>query len=255
MRAALALELLKLRRSPAARVASGVLVLVVPVACAAMVALARSDSDSPLAVKARPMLLGTGWEAYLGMLAQMMSVAVLLAVGIVVSWVVGREFADGTVGALLALPTPPRQILVAKLTVALCWALVAALLAVLVAVLGGWAIGLGPVDVGALRAAGRVLVVAALMAVLSLPLAWVATVLRGYLAGISALLGVVVVAQVVTAAGAGAWFPYAAPALWSGMGGAQASAAVTPGQLLLALPVGVAGAWAAAHRWQTAELV
>jgi|GEM_PF-3688245 len=52
--------------------------------------------------------------------------------------------------------------------------------------------------------------------------------LRGYLPGISALLGVVVVTQIVTVLGAGAWFPYAAPGMWSGMGGAETAAGVCP---------------------------
>ncbi len=91
----------------------------------------------------------------------------------------------------------------------------------------------------------------ALMTLLALPLAWVATVLRGYLSGISTLLGIIVVTQIVTAiSGAGGWFPYAAPSLWTGMGGAEAAAAVTPVQLMLAIPVGLLGAWAAAHRWR-----
>lgn len=255
MRAALEVESLKLYRSPAARVATAVLVLILPAVSAAMVAVARSDSDSPLAAKARPMLIGTGWDAYLGMLAEIMSVAVLIAVGIVVSWVVGREFAEGTVGALVSLPTSPRQILGAKLVVTLGWALASGLAAATVAIPGGLAIGLGAPDAGALRATGRLLVVAGLMTLLTLPLAWVATALRGYLSGISTLLAIVVVAQIVTAAGAGGWFPYAAPSLWAGMGGAEAAAAITPVQLLLAVPVGLLGAWAAAHRWQTAELV
>lgn len=255
MNAALSVETLKLYRAPAARVATAVLVLVLPAVSAAMVALARSDSDSPLAAKARPMLIGTGWDAYLGMLAEIMSVAVLIAVGIVLSWVVGREFAEGTVGALLALPTSPRQVLGAKLVVTLAWALACGLVATLVAIPGGLAIGLGTPDAGALRATVRLLVVAVLMTLLALPLAWVATVLRGYLSGISTLLGIVVITQIVTAAGAGGWFPYAAPSLWAGMGGAEAAAAVTPVQLALAVPVGLAGAWAAAHRWATAELV
>ena len=103
------------------------------------------------------MLIGTGWDAYLGMLAEIVSVAMLLAVGIVLSWVVGREFAEGTVGALLALPTSPRQTLRAKLVVTLVWALGCGLAAAIVAIPGGLAIGLGAPDAGALRATGRLL--------------------------------------------------------------------------------------------------
>jgi ABC-2 type transport system permease protein len=35
------------------------------------------------------------------------------------------------------------------------------------------------------------------------------------------------VTQLVTATGAGAWFPYAAPALWMAMGGAAAAGEVS----------------------------
>lgn len=40
--------------------------------------------------------------------------------------------------------------------------------------------------------------------------------------------GVVVVTQVATVAGAGAWFPWAAPGTWAGMDSRAAAAAVTP---------------------------
>ncbi|GEL99786.1 hypothetical protein [Cellulomonas terrae] len=68
------------------------------------------------------------------------------------------------------------------------------------------------------------------------------------------LLGLVVVTQVATVAGAGAWFPWAAPGLWAGMGGPAAAAAVSPVQLLLAVPVGAIGVAATLRWWSTAEL-
>ena len=79
------------------------------------------------------------------------------------------------------------------------------------------------------------------MAALALPLAWVASARRGYLPAIDALLLIVVATQIITALGAGGWFPYAAPALWLGMGGHEAAATIGPIQLLLALPVSAAG--------------
>ncbi len=180
------------------------------------------------------MLIGTGWTAYLGLLGELMSVAALIAVGIVLSWVVGREFTDGTVGALLALPTTPGQILRREAAGHARMGGASGLAAALVAVPAGLAVGLGAPDSGALAATGQVLVVMALMTLLALPLAWVSTVLRGYLSGIATLLGIVVVTQIVTISGAGGWFPYAAPSLWTGMGGAEAAATVTPVQLMLA---------------------
>ena len=51
------------------------------------------------------------------------------------------------------------------------------------------------------------------------------------------LVALVVLTQIVTAIGVGAWFPYAAPALWMGLGGAPAASQVSIIQLLLPLPV------------------
>lgn len=255
MRAALAVEALKLRRSPAARVAAAVLALVLPLAATGFVWAARSGGDSTMALKVRPMLIGTGWAAYLGLLGELVSVGALAATGFVVSWVVGREFTDRTVGGLLAQPVRPGRVLLAKVTVAAGWCLGWGAVGLLVTVPGGVALGLGAPDGVAVRAAAKVAALLVLGVVLTLPLAWVSTRLRGYLSGISALIGLIVLTQVVTLAGAGGWFPYAAPSLWSGMGGAAAAAAVTPVQLLLAIPVGVAGLVAAARRWERAELV
>jgi ABC-2 type transport system permease protein len=76
---------------------------------------------------------------------------------------------------------------------------------------------------------------------------------RGYLSGFVALVAVVIVTQLVTALGAGAWFPYAAPALWMGMGGPAAASKVTVIQLLLPLPVAALAVAATLSWWRRAE--
>ncbi len=255
MRAALGVELLKLRRAPVARVAGAVLAVLLPLVGAGMVWAAWHGGDSPMALKVRPMLIGTGWDAYLGVLGELMSVGGFLAIGFVLSWTVGREFTDRTVGALLAQPTPPGRILLAKLVVVTGWALTVGVAGVVVALPAGLALGLGMPGPAALTQVGRLLVILLLTVLLALPLAWVSTRLRGYLSGIATLIGLLVLTQLVTVAGAGAWFPFAAPSLWSGMGGAEAAAAVTPVQLALAVPVGLLGALAATLAWQRRELV
>ena len=77
----------------------------------------------------------------------------------------------------------------------------------------------------------------------------------GRLPGIGVLLGIVIVTQVLAVVGVGGWFPYAAPGMWSGMGGDEVAASVTALQLLLALPVGAAGVGAALWWWGRAEVV
>lgn len=254
LRAAVEVEQLKLRRAVAPRVAAGAVIGFVPVMSAGFLAGARADLDGPFAAKVTPMLQGTGWDGLLGFVGQTMSVAMLLATGIVVSWSYGRELTDGTFGALFALPTSRRQVAAAKALTLLHWGFDVVLGTVGLALVLGLATGLGVPDGEAWAGAGRALVIGLLTMVLAMPLGYVASALRGYLPGIGVLLGIVIVTQVLAVVGVGGWFPYAAPGMWSGMGGAEVAASVSAVQLLLALPVGAAGVAAAIWWWGRAEV-
>lgn len=111
-------------------------------------------------------------------------------------------------------------------------------------------IGLGIPDSTAWAGAGRIAVVGALTVMLALPLALVTSAARGYLPAISALLALVVITQIVVALGAGSWFPFAVPGIWSGLGGPQLANTVTALQLLLVLPVGIISAAGTSLWWQ-----
>lgn len=255
MRAALEVEGLKLRRATAPRAAAIAVVVFAPALSAAFLAAVRGDAQGPMAAKIAPMVTDTGWAGLMGLVGEMLSIGMLLAAGVVTAWCFGREFTDGTFGSLFALPTSRRDIAAAKALTLLHWGTDVAIGAVAVTLLLGAATGLGMPDAETWAAAGKTLVVAWLTLVLALPLGFVASALRGYLPGIAALLGVVIVTQVVTITGVGAWFPYAAPGMWSGMGGAELAATVLPVQLALAVPVGVAGVLATVWWWGRAEVV
>ena len=255
MRAALVVEGLKLRRATAPRVAALAVVVMAPALSAGFLAAVRADVEGPVAAKIAPMVTDTGWAGLMGLVGQMLSIGMLLAAGVVTAWSFGREFTDGTFGALFALPTSRREIATAKALTLLHWGFDVAVGTVGFALVLGVVTGLGMPDADTWAAAGRALVVAWLSVVLAMPLGFVASALRGYLPGIAALLGVVVVTQVLSVAGVGGWFPYAAPGMWSGMGGAAVAATVTPLQLLLALPVGAAGVVGTVWWWGRAEVV
>ena len=102
------------------------------------------------------------------------------------------------------------------------WALLTVVSTVILTVVGGLLVGLD-LDPAAVQTASRVAAAGLLGAALAAPMALVSSWRRGYLPGIVALMALVVVTQIVTAMGAGAWFPFAAPALWMGMGGAAAA--------------------------------
>ena len=162
----------------------------------------------------------------LGVVAQVTSAAALLGFGVALSWLFGREFIDGTISGLFALPVSRPAIAAAKLGVYVVWAVFVA--TVLVVILGvvGLVLGLGPLDTGVLAALARQHLLTVLTAILAVPSAWAATLGRGHLPGIATTIGLIVIAQVMVVAGTGAWFPIAAPALW-----ALSPSAVTAAQL------------------------
>ena len=255
MRAALAVEALKLWKATAARVAAAAVIVIAPAMSAGFVAYAKTDPEGPLGAKILPMLQGTGWEAVLGFVGMILSIGCLLAAGVVIAWSFGREFTDGTFGSLFAIPTSRRQIALAKTTVLVTWGAAVALATVGFTLVLGVLTGLGLPDAEAWSGAGRVLVIALLTVVLAVPIGLSASLTRSYLAGIGALIGTIFVTEIVTMSGVGAWFPYAAPGMWSGMGGEELAASVTAVQLALPLPVGLLGAAAVVWWWGRAEAI
>lgn len=155
-----------------------------------------------------------GWPRLLGVVAQVASAASTLAFGVALSWMFGREFADGTITGLFALPVPRPLIALAKLIVFVAWATVTAVVLAAGTVAVGFALGYGPPD-GAWAAVGRQLGMTVLSALVVTPVAWVTTLTRSVLGGVAATVAVIVVAQVSVIVGAGGWMPLAAPALWA----------------------------------------
>jgi hypothetical protein len=122
------------------------------------------------------------WPTYFSLLAQAMAVGGTLLFALVTAWVFGREFADGTVKELLALPTPRAAIIGAKFAVVTLW--VACLTAVVLAMglLVGMAIGLPGWSAALLRRAALDLAATAgLTLALMPPVALLASAGRGYL--------------------------------------------------------------------------
>jgi len=101
----------------------------------------------------------------------------------------------------------------------------------------------------ALDALTRQLALTLVTALLAFPAAWASTLGRGLLPGIATTILLVVVAQVVVIAGAGAWFPVAAPALW-----ALTPSTVSLAQLALVLVVPIAFGLLTTRSWSRLQL-
>lgn len=228
MNAALRVESLKLTRSLVGVTATLAIVLgIVGLLCGITAGVAGGNPE--MIAKAGP-AASLDWGGLLAGAAQITAVAALLGFGIVLAWMFGREFADGTITGLFALPIGRTRIALAKLAVYLLWAMLVSTVTV-VAVLGlGRLLGYGAPGHDAWAALGRLWALAMFSAALAMPVAWIATLTRSLLAGVSSTIALIVIAQVGALAGSGGWMPPAAPSLWAISGGAD----VSPAQLALA---------------------
>lgn len=256
MRAAVGVEWLKLRRSRMAQVAAVLVGVGVPALTAGfLVAATRGPADAPLAIKVNAMLVGQGWTAYLGMVAQILSVMSLLGVGFVVAWCFGREFTDHTITGLYALPTSLTTVAAAKYTVLLAWSMALSLLTLAATFALAPLAGLPAPTTDVLEPAAKVLAVGVNGALLAYPLAFVASAARGYLPALAALILIVVATQILTVIGVGAWVPYAATSLWAGMAGPAAAATIAPHHLALIPLTAAAGVASTLWWWRRMQVV
>ncbi len=255
MIAAISTEATKLRRSRVVLVATLAQVVLLPLLALVLVRAASSGGVGVLAGKSEALVAGTGWDAYLGILGQVAAAALFVGGGVVVAWVFGREHVDGTFGGLFALTVPRGHVATAKVLVVAAWT-VAVTAGVLCATVAVGVLGsVGEVQtLPSLDALGRLAVVVELTLLLTLPVALVASLGRGYLPAIGAVIGVVAVAQVSVFLGMGAWFPFTVPGL---LAVGEGAGVPTPGvpQVALAMATAAAGALGTVQWWRRAEVV
>lgn len=248
LESALVAETRKVIASPTVLTTTVLLVAGIAVLTTALLLAADAGNERVLAQFGD---LGTedNWTRLTGVAAQITAAGGLLGFGVVLSWIVGREFTEGTISGLFALPVPRHQIALAKLATYLIWAVIVGLVLVLVLAALGLALRLGPIDRAVLESLVRQFTLTVLSALLAFPAAWLATMGRGLLPGIAITVVLIVVAQVMAVMGAGAWFPVAAPALW-----ALAPGSVSVAQLALVGVVPLASALLTMRSWARLQL-
>jgi len=248
LRIALAAEARKAAASRVFRTVTLLLIVGIAVLAGGLLFAARAGNEEILA-KLGALADETGWPLLTNIVMQVTSAGGLAAFGIALSWIFGREFVDGTITSLFALPIRRSTIASAKLIIYLAWsALTAAALTLTVGLLG-LILGYGPPDRAAAALLGQLFVLTVFTALLAVPAAWATTLGRGLLPGIATTIGIVVIAQVGVVAGIGGWMPLAAPAIW-----AMRLEPVSTVQLLLSLII-PAFCWLATTRaWSRLEL-
>lgn len=248
LRIALATELRKAAASRVFRTITVLLILGIAVLAGSLLFAARTGSEEILA-KLGPLADATGWPLLTNIVMQVTSAGGLVAFGIAVSWIFGREFIDGTITSLFALPIRRSTIATAKLSIYLGWSILTAAALTLTVGLLGLILGYGPPGGVAARLLGQLFVLTVLTALLAVPAAWATTLGRGLLPGIATTIGIVVIAQVGVVAGIGGWMPLAAPAIW-----AMRLEPVSTVQLLLSLFIPALCWLATTLTWSRLEL-
>lgn len=191
------------------------------------------------------------WPYYLGVLGQAIAIGGIAVFSLVESWVFGREFVDGTLKDLLAVPVARSNILLAKFLVVALWSLLLTVMLFLVSLLFGAVIGLsqGTAEVF-WQGTATLAVVACLTIVNVFPFAFFASLGRGYLLPMGVTLLVIVIANFIVVAGWGNYFPWAVPALYAELAG---KGNLEPVSYVLVLLTGLAGMAGTYLWWRWAD--
>jgi ABC-2 type transport system permease protein len=191
----------------------------------------------------------TDWPAYLGLFGEIIAAGGFILFVLIISWVFGREFSDGTVKDMLAVPVQRASILLAKFIVVAAWSGVLTVVIFTFGLLMGALIQLpGGSPVVFLQGGALVLVTACLAVAVVLPFALFASVGRGYLLPVGLAILILMMTNVVAIAGWGDYFPWAAPGLY-----AQGKNALPPVSYWVVFLTGLAGMGATYLWWLTAD--
>jgi ABC-2 type transport system permease protein len=191
----------------------------------------------------------TDWQAYLNLFGMIIAAGGLLLFGLVISWVFGREFIDGTLKDMLAVPVQRSSILLAKFIVVAVWSAMLTMVILTAGLVTGAIINLpgGSISV-ILQGSVLVMITACLVIAVVMPFAFLASVGRGYLLPIGGAILAVMMANVVGLAGWGEYFPWGVPGLY-----AMGKSPLTPISYLIVLLTGLVGMIATYLWWKFAD--
>lgn len=253
MGGALLIEWWKMRKSPVTLVATILMGILLPAMGLSFYLVAVNGGNGAIADKAAALLTANGWDGYLRLVDQVAAAALFLGAGVVVAWVFGREHVDRTFSSLFARAISTGTVAAAKHLLVFVWVVALSTVVSLAALILGWIGGVGPVDSGVIAPElARLFVISNASGLLGLTIGLIASMSRGYLAAIGALIVITALAQVSVLFGAGGWFPYAVPGLLA-VSGTEGIPEVSGVQLALGFGWILLSGWLTVRWWQHAE--
>ncbi|HKL85222.1 MAG TPA: ABC transporter permease, partial [Treponemataceae bacterium] len=162
------------------------------------------------------------WPSFLAFIVQMAGIGGLIMSAVVVTYVYGREYAEGTAKNLLALPIPRRSFVFAKLLVSAFWFLSLSLTLFISSFIAGWAIGLTGLTAAIVINTGiKILVLTLLCMGCSTLVSWVAVINQGYFGPLGYAIFTLMIAMIFGNTGWGPWIPWSIVGLYSGAAGPE----------------------------------
>ncbi|MDR2814767.1 MAG: ABC transporter permease [Prevotellaceae bacterium] len=249
---ALRAELIKFKHSKVFLI-SAIAFALVPVMSGVFMLVMRHSAAaakaSLLSAKMEMMSVSADWDALFMILTQGMGVGGIMVFGFTASWIFGREYSDSTVKDLLSLPTSRATILNAKYIACFLWSIALAIVNVGLGVAIGLLLQLPGFDGEHAFACLRgYFSTTFLTLLLGTPVAFLAIWGKGYLSPLAFVALTLVFSQIIAAVGYGQYFPWAVPALHSGIGGEQPP--LNNLSYLTVAAVAVAGYYASIFYWK-----
>lgn len=191
----------------------------------------------------------TDWPAYMEFTGQIVSAAGFFLGVFAISWVFGREFADGTLKDLLAVPVSRIAILMAKFSVVAAWSALIYLVILALSLAVGGLLHLPGGSARVLLDGCAVALVAGCLVICNVfPFALFASVGRGYLLPLGLAVFTMVLVNLSMVIGLGEYFPWAVPLLFS-----SGKAPLGAVSLWIVILTGAAGLGATALWWMRAD--
>ena len=191
----------------------------------------------------------TDWQAYLALSCMIIAAGGFFLFVLAGSWVFGREFVDGTIKDLLAVPVQRASILLAKFIVVALWSAALSMLILLACLASGALIGLpGGSPAIILNGSRLILITAGLTMAGALPFAFFASLGRGYLLPMAIMVLTLMLTNIVALVGWGEYFPWAVPGLF-----AQGKSVLPAASYWIVFLTSLAGMFATYLWWKFAD--
>jgi ABC-2 type transport system permease protein len=195
------------------------------------------------------------WPSFLNLLIQMVLTIGYMGCGIVTIWVFGREYTDRVVKDLLALPVPRYIFVISKFIIIFFWSFVLLLLLFFIALITGLSVKLDQWSFALAIEYFRLYIFSSLLTVLLFsPVALITCISRGFLLPIAFVILSLILTQFIfiSVPAIIPYFPWAIPALCSGVAGSDLPQAHLISYIVIIL-TSLAGLLGTAVYWRFAD--